>query len=73
MKDDVSDYKAAIMWFDKCAKLEDAFASPLCSSERDELMKIVRMTKERLEQLAEDNPDVYDNMDLLYEIDEKLL
>ena len=73
MENDISDYKAALMWFDKCAKLEDTTVSPQCEREREELMEVVKMTREKLEKLTQDNPDVYGNLDLMYEINERML
>jgi len=47
MKDDVSDYRAAIVWFDKCAKMDDGKFSVLCVKERDELRGAVKVSSEQ--------------------------
>jgi hypothetical protein len=49
MPDDKSDYEKAVVWFDKCARVEDETISGKCRLEREEVrMKPILCAKRHL-------------------------
>lgn len=51
MPDDVSDYEKAVVWFDKCARVNDETISGKCKLEREEIRQAVDRANGRIDDM----------------------
>ena len=59
-KDDVSDYKGALLWFEKCATFDDPTVQGTCESHRDELRGLVREAEDKVGEVSRGYGDEFE-------------